>query len=468
MDPDEKLTKLINENFKDYLVEKHLITKAGLNFLPRYVSEFVLGNYLNQETNQEIAISRAKNFVNANYPEQNTSELIKHRLLEDGEIQLLQKYKASINLHDEDYVAKIPIIRETISIDSEWTKQYPAMLTTGMWGLGRIYYNRESDAKHRLALVDFRPFQLGSFDRDEFFSARSKFNLQEWISLLIISLGLNPHNLSNTQQMHILTRLIPMVAKNINLAEFGPKSTGKTYQYRNHSSYCHVISGASVTPAKFAFDLNTNVPGLISTSDVVVFDEITGADFGQKKDFEMIGLLKDYMEGGNVSRGGKSINDDASLVFLGNIETRKSQPKFQDFVTELPLAFADTAFLDRIYGFIPGWEIPKISQTEQGLTTKPGLMSNYLGEAFHNLRTWDHPSFRWSLFDKQLLNIRNEKAVMYLTGGLMKILFPGIEISDEELNFCLKICLKMRQNVYDQLHYQEPDEFEKFELIASV
>lgn len=463
----EKFEKLVKISFPDHTVEKDMMRKAGLDFLPRYVSEFILGQYLSNHEDEEVAIREAKNFVYKHYPEPNSGELIKHRLIENGEDKLLQKFEAMIDIKQIIYTVKVPILREKIRIDPGLTSLYPALLTTGMWGLGNIRHNPTESKKFPIELTDFKPFQIGSFDRGELFDARGNFSLEQWISLLIISLGLNPAALTKNQQFQLLSRLIPLVSKNINLAEFGPKSTGKTYQYRNHSSYTHIISGASITPAKFVFDLITNSPGLISTSDVVVFDEITSADFGQKKDFEMIGLLKDYMEGGNVARGKKEINDDASIVFLGNIEIKGKKPKFEDFVRDLPRAFGDTAFIDRLHGFIPGWEVPKIAQTEVALTSRPGLMSNYLGEALHSLRTWDHPSFIWKHVDTDLLNIRNEKSVRNLAGGMVKLLFPGVTPSLDELNFCLKLAVQLRQNVHDQLSLQEPDEFEPFELKAS-
>ncbi|MDH5403623.1 MAG: BREX system Lon protease-like protein BrxL [Candidatus Heimdallarchaeota archaeon] len=459
---------LIEASFIGNVIKKDLMRIAGLNFLPRYVAEFILSTFLQKYAEEVTAIAEAKKFVYDNYPENNSSELLKHRLLEDGEIKILQKFKVKVDVSSRQYTATIPLLKDRIQIKNEFTNYYPALLTTGMWGLGKIK-NNPTNKTYPLDLVDFNPFQIGSFDRKEFFEARANFTtLDQWLSTLIISFGLNPINFTKRQQLLIIARMIPLVSKNQVMAEFGPKSTGKTYQLRNHSSYSHVISGSSITPAKFAFDQVSGTPGLVSTADVIIFDEVTGADFGKSKDFEMIGLLKDYMEGGNVTRGTKEINEDASIVFIGNIQVKESRPKFEDFVRELPHSFRDTAFIDRIQGMIPGWEIPKIAQTDIAFTDQKGLMSNYIGEAFHNLRKWDHPSFRWNEVETNLLNIRNEKAVMNITSGLIKILYPGVEIDKHDINLCLKIATHLRQNVYDQLNYQEPDEFKEFSLFAQI
>jgi len=462
------LEELLRTSFRGNIVGKNLTQKAGLNYLPRYVAEFILGNYLDRFEDPDIAIKEAKAFVTTHYPENNSGELLKHKLLEEGEIKILQKYDVTVNLKKEEYYATTPILHEKIHVDPNYTSYYPALLTTGMWGLGHLYYIPSDQSDYKMELVDFKPFQLGSFDRDEFFTSRLNFSLTQWIDLLITSLGLNAHYLSDKQKLLIIARLIPLVSQNLNIAEFGPKSTGKTYQYRNHSSYTHVVSGSSITPAKLIFDLRNHQAGLISTSDVIAFDEVTGADFGDKKDFELIGLLKDYMEGGNVSRGIFEVNEDASLVFLGNIEIRGEKPKFNDFVRELPAAFSDSAFIDRIHGIIPGWEIPKIAQTEVAFTTETGLISNYIGEAFHNLRSWDHPSLNWKQINLDLKYYRNENAVRKLTNGLLKLLFPGVTATSEEINLCLGLACELRQVVYDQLSALEPDEFGRHRLSARI
>ena len=228
------------------------------------------------------------------------------------------------------------------------------------------------------------------------------------------------------------------------------------------------MSGSSITPAKFVYDLSANTPGLISTTDAIVFDEITSADFGNKKDYEMIGLLKDYMEGGSVSRGKQVIQEDTSIIFVGNIDIYENRPKYDDFVRELPKAFSETAFLDRINGIIPGWNIQKIVQINTAFTQSKGLIGNYLSEALHNMRSWDHPSLRWGDVDKDLGYIRNEKSVRAITQSLLTILFPGVEPTIEEINLCLAVACELRQIVYDQLSYLEPDEFPKMRLEAKM
>ena len=229
----------------------------------------------------------------------------------------------------------------------------------------------------------------------------------------------------------------------------------------------YIISGSSVTPAKFVYDIAKRTPGLISTNDTVVFDEITGAEFGSKKDFEMIGLLKDFMEGGHVARGTYSVSEDTSLVFIGNIDIRGKNPKFRDYSRDLPSAFGDTAFLDRIHGILPGWRIPKLSKIDRALSRSAGLMSNYLGEMFHSLRRFSHPDMDWNRVTSNFEMVRNEKAVRVLTEGLLALLYPGVSASPADINYCLSIACELRQNIYDQLSHLDPDEYPPIRLEAS-
>lgn len=459
--------QLIDSSFHGNIIDKDLVRRAGLDFLPRYVAEFILGNFISKTESIDDVITRAKAFVYNHFPDSSSGELLKHQLLEKGEVRILQKFDVNIDLNKALYYAKVPVLKEKLVVSSVLPSLYPALLTTGMWGLGLIKYDLQVPPSS-MQLFEFKPFQLGAFDREEWFTARANFTFGEWVNLLIISLGLNPAILTDKQKIYIISRLIPLSKKNLNMAEFGPKGTGKTYQYRNNSSFVHIVSGSSITPAKFVYDLSANTPGLISTTDAIVFDEITSADFGNKKDYEMIGLLKDYMEGGSVSRGKQVIQEDTSIIFVGNIDIYENRPKYDDFVRELPKAFSETAFLDRINGIIPGWNIQKIVQINTAFTQSKGLIGNYLSEALHNMRSWDHPSLRWGDVDKDLGYIRNEKSVRAITQSLLTILFPGVEPTIEEINLCLAVACELRQIVYDQLSYLEPDEFPKMRLEAKM
>ena len=468
VDNKDKLGEKIKAYFKDNWVNKSLSRQAGLNFLPKYVSEYIIGVFYQRTESEEEALTTAKKFVNDHYPDSHSSEYLKHQLIEKNTIEIIQKFKVNVNLNTEFYYANIPIIGERIWVDPTYVERYPALLTTGMWGKGTLTRDLQDDTDADVLLVDYMPFQVGSFDDEELFEGRAHCTLKEWIDILVTSIGLNPSNLNDEEKIMILMRFLPLIRRNLNIAEFGPKSTGKTYVFRHFSSYIHIISGSSVTPAKFIYDLAKRSPGLITSNDTVVFDEVTSAEFGSKKDYEMIGLLKDYMEGGHVSRGTYEASEDTSLVFIGNINVSKKQPRFRDYSRDLPFAFSDTAFLDRIHGVIPGWRIPKISQIEESLSDSAGLMSNYLGEMFHKMRRYDHPSMDWSLVTSNFGMVRNEKAVRTITEGLLALLFPGVSASSHDINFCLKLGCELRQNIYDQLTFLDPEEFPKLTLTAEI
>jgi len=321
-----------------------------------------------------------------------------------------------------------------------------------------------------VVVTDFYPFQSPDTDPGILEEARQYFTLDEWVDVLINTIGLDPTVYSPRQKLVLLSRLVPIVEGNVNVAEFGPRQTGKTYLYRNVSNYVRIISGGNISPAVLFYNLRTRVPGELAVKDVVVFDEVSKVKFSNPD--EMMGKLKDYMESGIFERGDKKVPSDASLTFMGNIAVEMGSEGYvpvEDLTYVLPQPMRDSAFIDRIHGLIPGWELPKISQAKYHLSKGYGIASDYFAEALHSMRKESLTgliSQHVELSDN--FKIRDEKSLKRVTSGLLKLLFPNKEFDREELKRVVELALEYRQRIRDWLHKVDPGEFLKEKLSVKV
>jgi ATP-dependent Lon protease len=310
-----------------------------------------------------------------------------------------------------------------------------------------------------VTVVDFLPFQIAKLDMEAFIEGRKEFTTQEWVDVLISTIGFNPDVLPWRKKLVILSRLIPLVEPNVNMMELGPTNTGKTYTYLNVSHYTRIFSGGRVSPAVLIWNLARNIPGEITTKDCVIFDEISKIEFSNAE--EMMGKLKLYMESGVVERGTRRGISQCSLMFMGNVDVRGEVP-IEDFTYVLPELMRDRAFIERIHGFIPGWEVPKIGKLDVYISKHYGFVTDYFAEILHELRK--KTEFYYHVSDRvELSNItgRDEKAIKKLASGLLKLMFPHGEVSDEELKLALDLAVEYRQRIADWLHFIKPGEYER-------
>jgi ATP-dependent Lon protease len=351
-----------------------------------------------------------------------------------------------------------------------------AMLVNGMWGLITLKRVNPIEVWGRevsVAVTDFKPFQAPETDPGIIREARGCFTLDEWVSVLINTVGLDPSVYSPRQRLLLLSRLVPLVEGNVNMVEFGPRQTGKTYLYRNVSNYARIISGGTVTPATLFYNLKTRVPGELAVKDVVVFDEVGKVRFPNPD--EMMGKLKDYMESGQYERGDRRVSSDASLVFMGNVEVERdktveeSYVPVEDLTYVLPEPMRDSAFIDRVHGLIPGWELPKISQSKFHLAKGYGIASDYFSEAIHTMRKTSLTGEvgKYVEFSSEF-KIRDEKAVKRIMSGLIKLLFPDMQFDKSELELVANIALEYRQRIRDWLHLLSPGEYLKEKLSIKI
>jgi ATP-dependent Lon protease len=310
----------------------------------------------------------------------------------------------------------------------------------------------------RIHMVDFRPMQAASIDLELFCEQRKHFTLAEWRDLLVSSMGYNPNFYSPEQQMLLITRLIPIVQERVNLIELAPKGTGKSFVYLNLSRYVRLISGGKVTAAVLFHNNATNQSGLLTQFNVVVFDEAQTLSFDNPG--EIIGVLKDYLESGRFSRGGKQQSSaTAGIVMLANIPLdADGQPKFSNLFLNLPDFLRETAFIDRIHGILPGWKLPRIQDT--AISNHIGFKADFLGEVLHGLR--DRAGYtEYVTTYGQILgtkDVRDRNAIERLAAGYLKLLFPDLQVSHDELvEYCLRPAASLRQTVRDQLAELDPE-----------
>ncbi len=319
----------------------------------------------------------------------------------------------------------------------------------------------------------FTPFQVSVINLDEYIEKRVEFTSEEWIDLLVNSCGINPDRMTRRQKLLYLSRCIPLVENNYNLLELAPRETGKTYLYRNISYYAHVLSGGKATPAQLFVNLNSGKIGEVGIRDAVIFDEIANTDFSDPRAF--VSIMQGYMQDAKFSRGKKELLAFGSLVFVGNIDVQGNAPheKYYHLFEPLPDFLQVLAFLDRLYGYLPGWELPKL--TPDSYAKDYGFITDYFCEIMHELRRIDPLGGirdRFTLVDAakttQGLSGRDQRAVLKTISGLLKLLYPDGNLTNEELEEVLLLACELRQRVRDQLHQMAPGEYDRVKIAAWI
>jgi ATP-dependent Lon protease len=450
--------------YGDVYVNKGLARQAslGAQSIPMYVSEWIISRHLVNGQIDETARQHMREFVNRHLPSKDQKEQLKAKLAHGGTLLILDEYRVEVNLRTNELVLKIPCLDENrASVERYIVENYPLLLGSGVWGVGRLEYQPPDeilDLPGRIHMVDFRPMQSAAIDIEMFCEQRRHFTLEEWRDLLVSSMGYNPSFYSPEQEMLLITRLIPIVQERINLIELAPKGTGKSFVYLNLSRYVRLISGGKVTAPVLFHNNATNQPGLLSHFDVVVFDEAQTLSF--ENPGEIVGVLKDYLESGRFSRGGKQQTAaSAGIVILANIPLdANGHPRFSNLFLNLPEFLRETAFIDRIHGILPGWKLPRIQ--EEAISNNAGFKADFFGEVLHNLRHQagyeDHIKAHGQIVGTQ--DVRDRNAIMRLAAGYLKLLFPDLRLSHNELvEFCLRPAASLRQTIRDQLATMDPE-----------
>ncbi len=453
---EEKLKRLFGER----VVEKGLAREEAFFRLPRYVTEYLIAKYVKPGSVLQD-IERLKDEIRNRLPDLDRRELIKDRLMREGHYTLVDQVEARVDLKAEARWAAIPSLDDRdVRIGEPILGANPGLLAGGMWGTVKLWYRPEVDPRHPLEVASFTPFQVDVTTVDDVIEARKEFSTEEWVRLLLSSAGYDAAAFaSDRQRLLVLARLLPLVERNLNLIELGPRQTGKTYLLRNTSPHVFVLSGGKATPANLFVNLASRSVGILGLRKVVVFDEIASTTFGDAP--ATVSILKDFMESGGFSRGAQSYASEASLFLAGNIDVEDGRPhsRYRHLFEVLPAALRDSAFLDRIHGYLPGWEIPKV--TRAALSRGPGFVTDYFGEYLLRLRDREFRGEAHRLAFNQNLTQRDLVAVERITSGLLKLIHPDGGATESELAGLASLAVEMRQRVHDQLAVLAPGEFKE-------
>jgi ATP-dependent Lon protease len=456
MDALEQMHQKLRDHFAGKIVRKDLTKKIkeGAN-VPVYVLEYLLGMYCSSQDEDEIAegVENVKKILAENFVRPDEAQKTLSLLRQRGSHTVIDKLTVNLNIKEDRYEAEFSNLGlKAIPISDEYPTKYDRLLCGGIWCIVQLEYEYiEEDKKNgtpiRIRKLD--PIQMPHVDIDELKAGRKAFTQEEWMDLLLRSIGMEPSTLNTREKWLLLARMLPLVENNFNLCELGPRSTGKSHLYKEISPNSILVSGGQTTVANLFYNMARKTVGLVGLWDCVAFDEVAGINF---KDKDGIQIMKDYMASGSFARGKEEKAASASMVFVGNINQSvdvllKTSSLFDPFPPEMG---TDTAFLDRIHCYIPGWEIPKFRP--EHFTNDYGFITDYLAEFIRELRKEQQGDALDKYFHLgKNLNQRDTIAVRKMVGGFIKLLYPDGEYTKDQLEEILKLSLEMRRRVKEQL-----------------
>lgn len=444
--------------FEGYIVRKDLLEQFRKTYpVPTYVIEFLLGRYC--ATTNEAEIQEGLEIVKRQLQDRTVrpgeEEYFKSKAEKEGRVKLIDIITAKLDADSGNYLANLPSLRlNKVRIPSEVVYANDRMLTGGFYAEIELEYDptiAQENNGRPFGISNIRPIQLSQRDVLEIlYKGRENFTLEEWKDFLIRSVGMEPSSLSEKAKNVLFARMIPFVERNYNLIELGPRGTGKSHLYQQISPYSHLVSGGKATVAKMFVNMGSGERGLVCKYDVVCFDEVSGVSFDQK---DGVNIMKGYMESGEFSRGKEPIRADGGIVMVGNFDVDiEHQQRISHLFGPMPKEMRDdTAFMDRIHAFAPGWDFPKLNKTY--FTNHFGLVSDFLAECWTRLRDTSRISSVLPRIDYGgALSGRDTTAVNKTLNGLLKLMQPNPEtpISDDLLEWAIKISLEYRRRVKEQ------------------
>jgi ATP-dependent Lon protease len=447
------LDDLLNEQFAGKVVRKDLtkLVKEGAN-VPVYVLEYLLGTYCASQDETVITegLKTVKTILSENYVRPDESEKVKSLIRERGRMKVIDKVTVKLNEKRDVYEALLSNLgTKGVEVPTQFVKQYEKLLAGGIWCIVTLsYFYEEGQKGSPFIIEELKPIQMPNVDLATYFAGREAFSEDQWLDALLRSTGLEPANFAPRVKWHLLARMIPLVENNFNVCELGPRSTGKSHIYKEISPNSILISGGKTSVANLFYNMSSRRVGLVGLWDCVAFDEVAGINFDDK---DGVQIMKDYMASGSFVRGRDSINANASMVFVGNI----NQPvdtlvKTSHLLAPFPEAMIDTAFFDRFHCYIPGWEIPKMRP--EFFTDRYGFIVDYLAEVMRELRKRSFSDAISKYFSLgRDLNQRDVIAVKRTVSGLLKLLYPNETYTKDAVARCLDYALECRRRVKEQL-----------------
>lgn len=463
----EQIQRKLRQNFDGKIVRKDLTKKIkeGAN-VPVYVLEFLLGQYCSSDDEDIIqsGVDTVKRILSENYVRPDESEKVLSKLRQTGSMTIIDRVTVHLNLKYDEYEAEFSNLGlGGVPISDEYPTKYDRLLCGGIWCIIQLEYNNndyaseiilEGNKKNKknaplISIHKLTPIQMPHVDLDDLKEGRKAFTKDEWLDILLRSTGMEPDEFAYREKWLLLTRMLPLVENNFNFCELGPRSTGKSHIYKEISPNSILVSGGQTTVANLFYNMGRKTVGLVGMWDCVAFDEVAGINF---KDKDGVQIMKDYMASGSFARGKEEIAANASMVFVGNINQSvdvllKTSSLFDPFPAEMG---TDTAFLDRMHCYNPGWEIPKFRPDH--FTNDYGFITDYLAEFVRELRkaSYGDALDRYFRLGRNL-NQRDTIAVRRMVDGYVKLLYPNGEFTKDDIEEILRVALEMRRRVKEQL-----------------
>jgi len=449
-----QLDQKINEQFPGLVVRKDLVKMVkGNAIVPSYVLEYLLGQYCATSDENSIlsGIDTVKEILRKHYVHRNEAGLVRSIIREQIRHRVIDKISVDLNEKADTYEAEFSNLGiNKVLVDADTIKRHPKLLVNGVWCISDLEYQYSEDKRFSPWIMNsLKPIQMSHFDIDHYISARQQFSTDEWIDLLIQSIGFNPEMFGKRSKLLQLLRLIPYCERNYNLIELGPKGTGKSHIYSEFSPHGILISGGEVTVPKLFVNNSTGRIGLVGYWDAVAFDEFAGKK--KRSDKALVDILKNYMANKSFSRGIETLGAEASMVFVGNTtHTLPYMLKHTNLFDDLPEQYNDSAFLDRLHFYVPGWEVDIIRG--EMFSDGYGFVVDYLAEILRHFRNYDFTQQYKSYFElSNEISTRDRDGIQKTFSGLMKILFPHQEATKDEVEWVLRFAMEGRKRVKDQL-----------------
>jgi len=445
MDLQEKIKSV----FPHQVVRKGISNSLKTSIkLPVYVLEYLISQYADQGLSDEEVIEKVKEVLNKHYIMPEDKNKIKDAIKTDGSIVIIDKLMVDVDLNKDMYIGTLNTAGlKDILVDEEWIRKYKGLLEGGMWGLVRLERNEDS-TKFPVIIGKFSPMQVSADEMDDFIAKRAEFTRDEWLDLLINSIGLNPDKFDFRQKLLILLRVIPHCETNYNLIELGPRETGKSYTYNELSPYSLLVAGGKATVPVLFYNLTKKEVGLVGTWDVVAFDEVANVKFD---DPQGPAMLQTYMESGNFARNNMRVEGKASMVFVGNIDNpiqiwEQGGNLFMTLADELQTP----AIIDRFHYYLPGWEMEKMKT--ENYSSDYGFISDYFSKILHDFRKRGYADImdQYFILDSSLSG-RDTKSIKKTMSGLLKLLHPDLNVTKEEIQEYLEFAMEGRMRVKEQL-----------------
>lgn len=456
LDKREEIKNKLRQCFDGKIVRKDLTKKIkeGAN-VPVYVLEFLLGQYCSSDEDEVIeqGVQNVKKILAENFVRPDEAQKVLSRLRKNGSYTVIDMITAHLDMKRNLYVATFSNLGiSNVLLEDEYPEKYDRLLCGGIWCIVQLNYEYVEEEKKNgmpVQIQKLTPIQMPHVEIEELKEGRKQFTREEWMDVMMRSIGMEPDKLTEREKWLLMLRMIPLVENNYNVCELGPRSTGKSHLYKEISPNSILVSGGQTTVANLFYNMGRKTVGLVGLWDCVAFDEVAGINF---KDKDGIQIMKDYMASGSFARGKEEKAASASMVFVGNINQSvdvllKTSSLFDPFPPEMG---TDTAFLDRMHCYIPGWEVPKFRP--EHFTNDYGFITDYLAEFIRELRKEQYGDALDEYFRLgRNLNQRDTIAVRKTVGGLVKLMYPDGVYTKEQIEEILQIALEMRRRVKEQL-----------------